>query len=662
MFKKNKSKSEGRLMRQWFNLRLTVGHRLSLTFAAIFLSFVVLAVAGYVYVGLIESKFNKVADDTLEEIQIINDIYLSSERFLGETREYLLFGETSTLEEINESAEETTLALEKLQVTGEKIEAADESDMEASLIAEINSAWEVMQASSAALISLYDRGAEEDEIEQAGQVLEDAEELMSAGVEKLKGFIDEETVKVVDDARNGIRQVRLILIFVPIGTALLSIALGYLLQRSIVTPILDLNKTARDVEAGNLAQEVKAARNDEIGELANSFNLMLARLRETIHSLDRRAFDLATVAEVSTAASTVLETDKLLQQVVDLAKERFGLYHAHIYLLNETGDTLVLASGAGKPGRQMVAKGHSIPLDREQSLVARAARERKGVTVNDVTQAPDFLPNPLLPETRSELAVPMMVGEQVIGVFDVQSETVGRFADSDIAVQTTLASQVASAVQNARSFTLVEQQRLQNDLILGSAGEGIFGLDEKGNHTFVNPAAAEMLGYTSEELVGKHSHSTWHHTHADGTPFPSEECPIYFTINKGIRNEGEEYFIRKDGTGFHVRFSSKPILQDDRVVGAVVTFADITQQKQDREVIAQRARQQEALNLITQKIQGADTVESALQVAARELGRALGQKQTLVMLKPEAVYSNPQARVNPQALSNESETVGTGVS
>ena len=99
--------------------------------------------------------------------------------------------------------------------------------------------------------------------------------------------------------------------------------------------------------------------------------------------------------------------------------------------------------------------------DREQSLVARAARERKGVTVNDVTQAPDFLPNPLLPDTRSELAVPMIVGGKVIGVFDIQSDQVGRFTESDVNIQTTLAAQVATSIQNVRSF---EQSKSQADL------------------------------------------------------------------------------------------------------------------------------------------------------------------------------------------------------
>ena len=94
----------------------------------------------------------------------------------------------------------------------------------------------------------------------------------------------------------------------------------------------------------------------------------------------------------------------------------------------------------------------------EQSLVARAARTQEGVVVNDVQTDPDFLPNPLLPKTRAEMAVPMLVGGKVVGVLDVQSEQVNRFSDTDVDIQTTLASQIAVALQNARSFTNAQKQ------------------------------------------------------------------------------------------------------------------------------------------------------------------------------------------------------------
>ena len=239
----------------------------------------------------------------------------------------------------------------------------------------------------------------------------------------------------------------------------------YLLVNNTLRPIQPLTEAARAIAGGNLDQNIPVSSQDELGILAQTVNQMASELKNSFVTLEERVAtrtkDLETVAEVGTATATILDTHHLLQEVVDLTKERFGLYHSHIYLLDEDGKNLVLAAGAGEAGRIMVSREHAIPLDREQSLVARAARERKGVTVNDVTQAPDFLPNPLLPNTRSELAAPMVVGERLVGVFDVQSEQIGRFTEADINIQTTLAAQIATSIQNVRFY---EQSRERVDL------------------------------------------------------------------------------------------------------------------------------------------------------------------------------------------------------
>ncbi|MCL4528943.1 MAG: ATP-binding protein [Chloroflexi bacterium] len=180
-----------------------------------------------------------------------------------------------------------------------------------------------------------------------------------------------------------------------------------------------------------------------------SVHLETVRLAE---ELQKRASELQAVAKLSTTASTVLNPDELLQSVVDLTKERFRLYHAHIYLADETWNTLILAAGAGEIGKQMVAEQHVIPLDAKKSIVARAAMERKPVIVNDVSVNPDFLANPLLPNTRSEMAVPMIVGDKVLGVYDVQSEIANYFTEDDANIYTTLTAQVGVALQNARLY------------------------------------------------------------------------------------------------------------------------------------------------------------------------------------------------------------------
>ncbi|MBE9042974.1 PAS domain-containing sensor histidine kinase [Pleurocapsales cyanobacterium LEGE 10410] len=123
--------------------------------------------------------------------------------------------------------------------------------------------------------------------------------------------------------------------------------------------------------------------------------------------------------------------------------------------------------------------------------------------------------------------------------------------------------------------------RRQHQLILNSVGEGIYGLDLQGNVTFVNPAAAAIIGWEMEDLIGKSMHAVLHHSKADGSVYPSEECPIYAAFKNGVRYRVEnEVFWRKDGTGFPVEYISTPMHDEKgKLVGAVVTFRDITQRK-----------------------------------------------------------------------------------
>lgn len=175
------------------------------------------------------------------------------------------------------------------------------------------------------------------------------------------------------------------------------------------------------------------------------------RLMEQNH---KRAHELEIVSGLSVATTTILDPDVLLQSVVDLTKSSFGLYHAHIYLMDGNSPVLLLTAGAGEIGRRMVKDGWNIPLSHPTSIVANAARTRGPFIVNDVlrNKHSGFLSNQLLPNTRSEMAVPMIVGETLLGVFDVQADRPGYFSEDDAHIFITLASQVAVALQNARLY------------------------------------------------------------------------------------------------------------------------------------------------------------------------------------------------------------------
>lgn len=127
---------------------------------------------------------------------------------------------------------------------------------------------------------------------------------------------------------------------------------------------------------------------------------------------------------------------------------------------------------------------------------------------------------------------------------------------------------------------------LQNKLILDSAGEGIFGVDMDGRITFINPAGTEMLGWSAEELVGQRGHDLLHHSHPDGSPYPLDDCPIYRAFRDGVtRQLDDEVFWRRDGSSFPVDYTSTPIRDDGRLVGAVVTFSNITARKRAEETL-----------------------------------------------------------------------------
>ena len=135
----------------------------------------------------------------------------------------------------------------------------------------------------------------------------------------------------------------------------------------------------------------------------------------------------------------------------------------------------------------------------------------------------------------------------------------------------------------------LEALRRQYQLILNAVGEGVYGLDLQGNVTFVNPAAASMIDWDMEDLIGQSMHQVLHHSHLDGTRYPKESCPIYAALHDGSTHRvANEIFWRKDGTSFPVEYISTPMRDETgQVIGAVVTFRDITQRKWAESVLQQ---------------------------------------------------------------------------
>ncbi len=129
-------------------------------------------------------------------------------------------------------------------------------------------------------------------------------------------------------------------------------------------------------------------------------------------------------------------------------------------------------------------------------------------------------------------------------------------------------------------LNLFQETERDNQLLLSAVGDGIYSIDSEGLATFVNPAAARMLGWEPSEMIGKNIHRIHHHSHADGSHYPVEDCPIYKAVHDGLIHEGrQEVFWRRDGSMFPVEFTSTPVIADGRIVGSVVVFRDITERR-----------------------------------------------------------------------------------
>ncbi|MBV6717046.1 PAS domain S-box protein [Paenibacillus chitinolyticus] len=168
--------------------------------------------------------------------------------------------------------------------------------------------------------------------------------------------------------------------------------------------------------------------------------------------------------------------------------------------------------------------------------------------------------------------VPIIVDDEIVGVYGIANDI----------------------TESKKYVKEIEHLSYQHSLILSSVSEGIYGLDRDGNVMFVNPAGASMLAYSQEELIGVNIHDSIHHTKADGSDYPHEDCPIHATMLDGLsRLVQEEVFWRKDGSSFLVEYRVNPLYDKGEIMGAVVVFTDITDEREiirAKEIAEQAAR------------------------------------------------------------------------
>lgn len=238
------------------------------------------------------------------------------------------------------------------------------------------------------------------------------------------------------------------------------------LRSRVILPLADLTQTARDIQHGDLSLRVNITREDEIGELGASFNAMATRLTDLIDSLESRVADrtrdLEAASAVARQITTTLDLDELLQQVVTLVTQHFDLYASVIFLLDDDGAVLEDHAGVVSDGSEVTAlRVGPIRFDQTPSVVSAAARIRKPVLMTETQGDTAYLQHKSLPRTRAEMAIPLMQGNELLGIFVVQSVEEHHFDSAIQQVMITLAEQVAIAVRNAQLFAEATEARAE---------------------------------------------------------------------------------------------------------------------------------------------------------------------------------------------------------
>ncbi|MCC6191997.1 MAG: GAF domain-containing protein [Anaerolineales bacterium] len=253
------------------------------------------------------------------------------------------------------------------------------------------------------------------------------------------------------------------------GSVLAAIAFGAIaisalgvvfFTRRITRPLQAFTEAALRMAGGDLAAAVKVDRQDEIGLLAQAFNSMGTELRGLYQDLEAKVADrtrqLAAAAEIGRSATSILNTDDLLRQAVALIGDRFDYYHVSVFLLDESGAFAGLREATGRVGAQLKASGYRLPVG-SNSLVGWVTANGRARIALDVAGDAVYFQNELLPETRSEAALPLRVGDRLIGALDVQSRSLNAFNQADIEVLQILSDQLAIAIENGRLFARQER-------------------------------------------------------------------------------------------------------------------------------------------------------------------------------------------------------------
>jgi GAF domain-containing protein/HAMP domain-containing protein len=425
-------------------------------------------------------------------------------------------------------------------------------------------------------------------------------------------------------------------VLVGASTIFTALITAFSTSRAITEPISNLATAAGALSSGNLAARARTNQRDEVGELAGSFNSMAdqlqgmignleQRIAERTNALEQQSVRLRAAAEVARDAANAPDVDALLDDAARLIRDRFGLYHTGIFLLDDKREYAVLRASPSEAGKKMLENGHRLRVG-EQGIVGRAASTGEPRIALDTGVDPVYFSNPLLPATRSEMALPLKTAEGTIGVIDIQSDQPEAFTQDDIAIVQVMADQLATAIQRSRLLQQVRAQLAQLELSYQN-------FTEESWHVFER-TSRQNLGYRFDNvrLEPIRSNTGGLVDGAGGNGGSADGGVHGQTLQVPIRLRGQTI-----GTiNLRLQSASSPeatLGMAQQISDRLATALENARLLEDS---VRRANKERAIGEITSKISASVSMRNVLQTAVEELGRALPGSDVLVQIRPEA--------------------------
>ena len=436
----------------------------------------------------------------------------------------------------------------------------------------------------------------------------------------------------------------LILLAIAISLAVAFIAIG--MAQVITAPITRLNTVANEIASGEFAVRAQAETDDEVGTLAATFNKMAVQINELIATLEHRvaertmdlesakalsenrAQELHAISEISRTIATEQRMDVLLPLVTRLVSERFDFYHVGIFFVDNSRQFAVLQTSNSEGGKRMIERGHRLEMN--VGIVGNVADTGRPRIALDVGSDAVFFNNPDLPGTRSEMALPLNVRGQTIGVLDVQSTKPGAFSESDANNLGILADQVAIAIDNARLFG-------QSQDALNQVQKLIRQYQSQEWVEFIRQSP--HIGYRQGRIVGK--------------PF---ETPVENETIREALGTGKAVVLDEAGGHDSQPVMAIPVKLRGQTIGVLNVQAsaskrnwspeeiNLAQAISDRLALAlenarllqesqRRAAKEQKIGEVTARIGASINMRNVLQTAVEELGKALPGSEVVIQFQ-----------------------------